>query len=169
MSERVMRCEDAAPLLDGFVDAELEGATLIDVARHAAACTSCDATLQELIALHETLGGHGRADADSVDLSGLWRSLEPQLVQADARRAWRRRLRTTPVWASALAIAASALFFLSPRTAAPPQSVATQVARRPNQAFIERIDSEGGRFELRRDRKNGTMLIMVSATGDDLP
>jgi hypothetical protein len=40
---------------------------------------------------------------------------------------------------------------------------------RPNQAVIERIDSEGGRFELRRERKNGTMLIMVSATPDAVP
>ena len=39
---------------------------------------------------------------------------------------------------------------------------------RPNQAVIERIDSEGGRFELRRERKNGTTLIMVSATQDDV-
>ena len=168
MTERVMTCEEAAPLLDAFVDAELEGATLIDVARHAASCQSCDATLQELIALHETLGRHGRADGDSVDLSGLWQSLEPQLAKADARRAWRRRLRSTPAWAGALAIAASALFFLSPQTATSPATSPVRIAR-PNQAVIERIDSEGGRFELRRERKNGTTLIMVSATGDDLP
>jgi len=166
MAERVMTCEEAAPLLDAFVDAELEGATLIDVARHAASCRACDGTLQERIALHKTLGRHGRADADSVDLSGLWTALEPQLAQADARRAWRRRLRSAPVWGGALAIAASALFFLSgPQQATPP----TRVAVRPNQAVIERIDSEGGRFELRRERKNGTTLIMVSAMGDDLP
>ena len=110
MAERVMTCEEAAPLLDAFVDAELEGATLIDVARHAASCRACDGTLQERIALHKTLGRHGRADADSVDLSGLWTALEPQLAQADARRAWRRRLRSAPVWGGALAIAASALF-----------------------------------------------------------
>jgi len=162
-----MTCEEAAPLLDAFVDAELEGPTLIDVARHAASCKACDDTLQELIALHETLGRHGLADADSVDLSRLWNSLQPQLAQADARRAWRRRLRFTPAWAGALAVAASALFFLSPQTATPPPPAARLV--RPDQAVIERIDSEGGRFELRRDRKIGTTLIMVSATGDDLP
>jgi anti-sigma factor RsiW len=169
MTERVMTCEEAAPLLDAFVDAELEGPALIDVARHAASCKACDDTLQELIALHETLGRHGRADADAVDLSDLWESLEPQLAQADARRAWRRRLRSTPAWAGALAIAASALFFLSgPQTGTPPSTAPVRIAR-PNQAVIERIDSEGGRFELRRERKNGTTLIMVSATGDDLP
>jgi len=163
-----MTCEEVAPLLDAFVDAELEGAALIDVARHAASCKACDGTLQELIALHETLGRHGLADADSVDLSGLWTSLEPQLAQADARRAWRRRLRSTPAWAGALAVAASALFFLSPQTATPPALAPVRIAR-PNQAVIERIDSEGGRFELRRERKNGTTLIMVSATDADLP
>lgn len=161
-----MTCEDASPLLEAFVDAELEGATLIDVARHAAACTSCDAALQELLALHEALGRHGRADGESLDLSGLWPALEPRLEQADARRAWRRRLRSAPVWGG-LAIAASALFFLAGPSSQRPHP---QVAKaRPNQAVIERIDSEGGRFELRRERKNGTTLIMVSATADDVP
>ena len=160
-----MTCEDASPLLDGFVDAELEGATLIDVARHAATCTSCDAALREMIALHEAVGRHGRTDAESLDLSGLWPALEPRLDETDARRAWRRRLRSAQVWGG-LALAASALFFVSR-----PQQQPTQVAAhvRPNQAVIERIDSEGGRFELRRERKNGTTLIMVSATADDVP
>jgi anti-sigma factor RsiW len=161
MTERAMTCEDASPLLDAFVDAELDGQALIDVARHAAGCSSCDGTLRELLALHEV----GRADADALDLSRLWPALEPELERADARRAWRRRLRTAPVWGG-LALAASALFMLS----GPTQRQATQVAHaRPNQAVIERIDSEGGRFELRRERKNGTTLIMVSATADDVP
>ncbi len=165
MAERAMTCEDASQLLDAFVDAELEGPALIDVARHAASCPSCDAALRELMALHEVVGQRGRADADALELSGLWPALEPQLEQADARRAWRRRLRSAPVW-GALAIAASALFFLS----GPTQRPATQTARaRPNRTVIERIDSEGGRFELRRERKNGTTLIMVSASADDVP
>ena len=160
-----MACEEAAPLLDAFVDAELEGPALIDVARHAASCKACDGTLQDLIALHETLGRQGLADADSVDLSGLWHSLEPELKKVDARRAWRRRLRSSsPLWGG-LAIAATALLFLRP-SAGP---VKPDQLVRKNQAVIERIDSEGGRFELRRERKNGTTLIMVSATGDDLP
>jgi hypothetical protein len=165
MTERVMTCDEAAPLLDAFVDAELEGPTLIDVARHAASCKACDDVLQELIALHETLGRHGLADGDSVDLSGLWPALEPQMKKVDARRAWRRRLRSSsPLWGG-LAIAASALLFLS----GPKKEIVIAKTPRPNQAVIERIDSEGGRFELRRERKNGTTLIMVSAAGDDLP
>ena len=157
-----MTCEDASPLLDAFVDAELEGQTLIAVARHAAACPSCDATLRELTALQEAVGRQGRHDAESLDLSGLWPKLEPELERADARRAWRRRLRSAPVWGG-LALAASALLFLGSQQS-PPAKVATRA--RPNQAVIERIDSEGGRFELRRERKNGTMLIMVSAAPD---
>jgi anti-sigma factor RsiW len=165
MAERVMTCEEASPLLDAFVDAELEGPALIDVARHAAGCPSCDGTLRELLALHEVVGRRGREEAEALDLSRLWPALEPELDRADARRAWRRRLRSAPVWGG-LALAASALFMLSGPTERP----VTQVARaRPNQAVIERIDSEGGRFELRRERKNGTMLIMVSATADDVP
>jgi anti-sigma factor RsiW len=165
MAERAMTCEEAAPLLDAFVDAELDGQALIDVARHAAGCSSCDATLRELLALHEVIGRRGRDAAAALDLSGLWPALEPELERADARRAWRRRVRSAPVWGG-LALAASALFMLS----GPSERPATTVARaRPNQAVIERIDSEGSRFAIRRERKNGTMLIMVSADGDDAP
>jgi hypothetical protein len=165
MTERAMTCEDASPLLDAFVDAELEGPALIDVARHAAGCASCDGTLRELLALHEVVGRRGRAEAESLDLSGLWPALEPELDRADARRAWRRRLRSTPVWGG-LALAASALFMLS----GPAEKRPMQVAHaRPNPAVIERIDSEGSRFAIRRERKNGTTLIMVSATADDAP
>lgn len=161
-----MTCEDASPLLDAFVDAELDGSALIHVARHAAGCSSCDATLRELMALHDVIGRRGQADADALDLSGLWPTLEPQLAQVDARRALRRRLRSLPVWGGGLALAASALLMLSGPTERP----ATPIAHaRPNQAVIERIKSEGGTFALRRERKNGTTLIMVSATGDDVP
>jgi hypothetical protein len=41
---------------------------------------------------------------------------------------------------------------------------------RPNQAVIEQLSSRGGRVAVRRDRKHGTTLIMVSASaGDSLP
>jgi anti-sigma factor RsiW len=161
MSERTMTCEDAAPLLDAFVDAELEGPELVDVARHAATCRACDASLQEAV------GRHGRAAAGSVDLSGLWPALEPELERVDAQRAWRRRLRSGRMWSGiGLALAASALFFLTGRE---PASQPIIARARPNQAVIERIDTTGGRFELRRERKNGTTLIMVSATGNDFP
>jgi hypothetical protein len=39
---------------------------------------------------------------------------------------------------------------------------------RPNQAVIERINSDGRRFELRRERKLGTTLIMVSAVDPEV-
>jgi hypothetical protein len=72
------------------------------------------------------------------------------------------------VWSGiGLALAASALLFLTGREAASPPIIAR--TPRPNAAVIERIDTTGGRFELRRDRMKGTTLIMVSATGDELP
>ena len=170
MSERMMTCEDAAPLLDAFVDAELEGAELMQVARHAATCQACDASLRELVAVQEAVGRHGRAAAESVDLSGLWPALEPQLERVDAQRAWRRRLRSGRTWSGVgLALAASALFFLTGREQSGTDRLVDAKPRRPNQAVIERIDTTGGRFELRRDRMKGTTLIMVSATGNELP
>jgi len=45
-----------------------------------------------------------------------------------------------------------------------PEPARLAAAPRRNQAVIERIDSSG-HFELRRDRKYGTTLIMVSDQG----
>jgi hypothetical protein len=162
-AQRTLTCGDAAAMLDAFVDGELERAALIDVARHAAVCRRCDGTLRELMALHDAIGAQGRVTADAVDLSGLWPALLPELDRADARRMWRRRLRAAPVWGG-LAIAATALLWLG--TTRPTSTTQVAARARPNHAVIERIDTDAGRIELRRERKNGTTLIMVSATDD---
>src|SRR5262245_39265891 len=156
-----MTCADVTELLDAFVDAELPPPMLLAVARHAAACTPCDTEVRQLAALHEVVDQASRAAAERVDLSGVWPAVEGRIERIDTRRAFGRRLRSAPMWGAALAMAAGALFWLrgtEPETA---RSVA-RTATRPNHAVIERIDSNGP-FELRRDRKSGTTLIMVSA------
>ena len=92
----------------------------------------------------------------------MWPAVSAGIDRHDARAAWRRRLRTAPAWGVALAAAATALVWLRSPGPDPPRLAARP---RPNQAVIERIDSSG-HFELRRERKNGTTLIMVSADGD---
>jgi len=159
-----MTCPDVAELLDGFVDAELPGPMLLAVARHAAACPACDGAVRELTGLHEVVERVGRADGEALDLTGVWPAVAAGMARADARRAWGRRLRAAPLWGVALAAAAAAVFWL--RASEPPR---TRIAARPNQAIIERLDSGGARFELRRERKNGTTLIMVSGEGDEAP
>jgi anti-sigma factor RsiW len=154
-----MTCADVASLLDRFVDAELPAPMLLAVARHAGACPACETAVRELTGLREVLERTVEADVERLDLGGVWPAVAHAAERVDARRAWVRRVRLAPVWGVGLA-AASALFWL--RSAPAPVRVAAHPVR-PNQAIIERIDSGAPRLELRRERKNGTTLIMVSA------
>jgi len=157
-----MTCGEVEALLDAFVDAELPAAMLLAVARHAGACTACDAVVRELTTLREVVERSVAAEAEALDLSRVWPAVSQGIERHDARVEWRRRLRTVPAWGVALAVAASAVLWV--RSPGPePQRLAARP--RPNQTVIERIDSSG-HFELRRERKNGTTLIMVSADGD---
>ena len=160
-TERALTCGDAADLLDAFVDAELPAPTLLAVARHAGGCAACDAAIRELTAVSQMAGRRLAAEVEGLDLGRVWPAVSRGIELADARAAWRRRLRSLPAWGVALAAAASALFWLR---APGPDPV--HIARvRPNQAVIDRINSSG-HIELRRERKNGTTLIMWSADGD---
>jgi anti-sigma factor RsiW len=161
-----MTCQEVIERLDAFVDGELhrEPVLGVEIARHAAGCPACDTAIRELTALHEAIDRTVRTDVDALDLSGVWSAVESGIARVDARRAWQRRLRSAPMWgAAAMAMAAGALFYLR---AAPEPQAPRQIAR-PNQAIIERLDTVGA-FELRRDRKNGTTLIMVSADGEGM-
>ena len=160
-AERALTCADVAELVDAFVDAELPAPMLLAVARHAGGCAECDATVRRIAALSESVERTIGAAAAALDLSAVWPTVARGMDAADARRAWVRRLRTVPAWGIALAAAASAMLWL--RSSPEPARFAAR-APRPNQAVIERIDTSG-HFELRRERKNGTTLIMVSAAG----
>jgi len=162
----VMTCADAAELLDAFVDAELPGPKLVEVAKHVATCPACDTAVREIEALHEAVERVAREQTERLDLSGVWPAVEAGMARADARRAWARRLRAAPAWGAVMALAASAVLWLRPGTPEPAR-VAARPAR-PNQAVIERINSDGRRFELRRERKLGTTLIMVSAVDPEV-
>lgn len=151
-----MTCADAADLLDAFVDAELPAPSLLAVARHAAICPACDGSLREVAALHERVESAVRAEAEALDLSGVWPAVVRGIDRIDARGAWRRHLRAAPVWGVGLAAAAATVLWLR----AGPDPV-TRIAR-PNNAVIERLDSGGARTEIRRERKNGTTAIMVT-------
>jgi anti-sigma factor RsiW len=157
-----MTCADVAPLLDAFVDAELPAPMLLAVARHAGACGACDGALRELVALREAVERSVRPE--TLDLSRIWPAVAAGVARAETGRTWRRRLRAAPAWGVAIAAAAGAILWL--RTPAP-EAPRVAARPRPNQTVIERLDSEGARFELRRERKYGTTLIMVSGDADE--
>jgi anti-sigma factor RsiW len=160
-----MTCAELSELLDAFIDGELPATTLLDVARHASACAACEGAVRDLSALQQTIGRAASTAADALDLSGVWPAVAGRIGREDARRAWNRRLRSAPLWAATAALAAGlALWLRAP--ASEPVRIATRP--RPNHAIIDRLNTEGARLvELRRERKNGTTLIMVSADGAD--
>jgi anti-sigma factor RsiW len=160
-----MTCAEAERLLDSFVDAELPGPMLLEVARHAGSCSTCDRAVREMTALRSSLEQMVRGELEGIDLSGVWPAVEQRIVRSDRRGVWGRVPRRLPMWgAAAAAIAAGALlWFRTP----PPEPVRVTHAR-PNQAVIERlVSSQGSRVGIMKDRKYGTTLIMVSAPGED--
>jgi anti-sigma factor RsiW len=166
-----MTCADVGQLLDAFVDAELPAPMLLAIARHAGSCAACDAAVRELTVLHETVERSARDEAESLDLSGVWPTVSRRIERVEGRRVWSRRLRVAPAVGIGLAAAASAVLWFrapAPGPIATPEPAQARIASRPrpNQAVIERLDSEGARFELRRERKYGTTIIMVSADGE---
>jgi len=162
-----MNCAEVAERLDAFNDGELPPTALLDVARHAGGCASCEAALRALAALHQRVAAAIQDETDALDLSGVWPAVAVGVAAEDGRRAWRRRLRAAPAWAASLALAAGAVIWL--QTPAPREAPSAVAMRpepaRPNQAVIDRLDSQAARVELRRERKHGTTLIMVNADG----
>src|SRR5262245_13499953 len=163
----VMTCADVEELRDAFVDAELPGPMLLAVARHAGGCAACDDALRELGALREAVAETMRQEASDLDISGLWPRVEHGIARTERRRVWRDRARMVRGWGAVAAMAAGAVLWMRP--SAPPPEPAHVIARRPNQAVIERLSTaDNSRVSLRRDRKNGTTLIMVNAVGNDI-
>lgn len=159
-----MTCDEASERLSAFVDAELPGPELLEVARHAAQCPACERAIRDTIVVQQVLVREQHAALAELDLMQVWPRVAAEIDRLDAgaaRPARRARMSRVPMWgAAALAMAAGALFWFRSETPAPTRLAARA---RPNQAVIERIDSDGTRFELRRERKLGTTLIMVSA------
>jgi hypothetical protein len=161
-----MTCDEVRDLIEAFVDAELPGPMLLTIARHAGTCGACDAAIRELTTLHEAVERSSRAGADALDLSSVWPAVAARVEVEDRRRLWRRRLRAVPAWGAVAAMAAGAVLWIRPDA---PESTRVAARPRPNQTVIERLDTASPRVELRRERKNGTTLIMVSALDDGMP
>ncbi|MFN8544024.1 MAG: zf-HC2 domain-containing protein [Candidatus Binatia bacterium] len=168
-----MICRDVEQHLDRFLDRELPTPMLLAVARHAGECAGCDHMLREFAALGDALQQTVAADVDALDLSGIWPAVEARVHGAKTRRSWVRRMRTVPMWASALAAAATLVFWLQTTPGERERAVVAQrdpapraerVAMRtpPNEARIDRLAGKG--VALRREPKAGTTLIWVNYT-----
>jgi len=162
-----MTCRDVEQLLGHFVDAELPPPMLLAVARHAASCAACDQAARELTELHDAIAHTVEAQVAEFDFSRVWPEVERRITpeRRETGGGW-RRLSSTPLWGGALAVAASALFFLQ-MPANTPQVVVQHKQRPPvvhpadkNQAFIDRL--AGKRVTVRREPKSGTTMVWVN-------
>ncbi len=163
-----MTCADVEQLQDAFVDAELPGPMLLAIARHAGACTTCDEALRELGTMREVVEQAVQRDADQLDLSRLWPAVAAEVERDGRQRTWRSRMRVMPAWGAVAALAAGTVFWLQSPVPGP-EPVRVAARPRPNQAVIERLSAgSSSRVSLRRERKNGTTLIMVRANADEV-
>jgi anti-sigma factor RsiW len=173
-----MTCRDVEQLVGAFVDTELPPARLLDVARHAATCSTCDEAIRELTELRASVAALLESEARHLDLSRVWPAVDAAIDRQALARPRLTPLRgggapgAARVWAALMAIAATAvLWFRGPAThehpGKPPMTIASagHAARISNDAGIDRIAGRG--ITMRREPKSGTMIIWVSSTGAD--
>ncbi len=175
-----MTCPDVAQLLDAFVDTELPPAQLLDVARHAASCATCDGAIRDLTALRQSVAALVEREARQLDLSGIWPAIDAATAPRRSARvvALQRAVPAAPVWGALLALAASLFFWFSGATRQAPDQIAGSIADRQvasasstapglaigsgNHAYIDRL--AGKDIAVRREPKSGTTIIWVDDT-----
>jgi len=167
-----MTCSDVEQLLDGFVDTELTPPELLDVAKHAATCSACDAAIRELTDLRASVAALVEREARQLDLSRVWPVVEAAIRPQSPRRrrfaVFGRTVPAAPVWGAVMALAASLFFWLTGPTTqpTPPKQIAmapvatTRTARSFNHADIDRL--AGKDIAVRREPKSGTTIIWVN-------
>lgn len=180
-----MTCNDVSQLLDPFLDTELPPPMLLAVAKHAAGCTACDATIRELSDLRELLARDNAAIVDELDLRGVWPAVEAAIDRYDVVQARRRRIRALPMWGTAAAMAAGLMLWIGqastqPRHMAQPVKQVARAERvdRPtsrersilsrnvnNHTYIDRLRAQRA-VDVRREPKSGTTIIWVNHTAD---
>jgi len=164
-------CADVQRMLDAFVDTELPPPLLLAVARHAAGCPPCEASIRELTDLREVLCGAIDQELETVDLRQVWpavcRALERQRTAVP--RAWPGR--RVAVWGGLVAMAASLAMAVglwngrrpvehAPVVASRPTPVVTARAELRNRAAFDRLWGRG--IEVKREPKAGTTVVWVS-------
>jgi anti-sigma factor RsiW len=178
-----MNCNDVSQLLDPFIDTELPPPMLLAVAKHAATCNPCDTAIRELTELRELVARDNAAAIDGLDFGNVWTAVEAGIDRHDAAQARARRIRSLPMWATMVAMAAGVLLWIVPPTQPTPAAgrhhAATQVAARTPLApalpsikqnvhatYIDRLKSQRA-VDVRREPKGGTTVIWVNYTGED--
>ncbi len=159
-----MACPDVEQLLDAFVDTELPPPQLLDVARHAATCATCDDAIRSLTALRQSVALLLERDGSDLDLSGVWPGVEAAIGTGRPRRGivlgLPRAIRSAPVWGAAMALAASLVFWFS----APSQRAPSQMANQAANQAANQVANQAAK-QMQASEPAGTQMASASGMG----
>jgi anti-sigma factor RsiW len=96
-----MNCAEAQPLLNAYLDGELDLAASLETERHLATCAACRAAYSRIERLHEEIAAAGLDFADDATIGRLRRAIRQRAGLPAASR-WKRPW----VWAAAVSVAA---------------------------------------------------------------
>jgi hypothetical protein len=79
-------CREAERLIDTFFDGELEGRLMREAALHVTRCRRCETEIQDRELVHDLLKSSVEEEIAAIDLSAIWRGIEPSITVAGGER-----------------------------------------------------------------------------------
>lgn len=176
-----MNCREVQPLLQLFIDGELDARQMRGVALHSARCTPCEQELRFLENCQEAVAECVNAVVEEIDLSCVWSAVAPRLKRSPSSwgarlREWWEELDTGSLWRVPAYAGAAAVFVIAAgvwlgqdetRTAAderiarPP----VRVARFDNSTIVDSIKSEAATVAMLREPETNTLVLWVNDDG----
>jgi anti-sigma factor RsiW len=174
-----MNCREARALLPLFLDGELDGRQLRNVALHSTRCTACEQELQQLERLQDLVVGYVNAQTETVDLSGVWSAVETRI--ADVPVPWWNRVRAwwdaremgwwpAPAAAAfATAALAAVLFWPGAGTEKSAEQVAQNAPIVDNSAILDEVESHVDSVAVLSEPDTHTMVLWISDDATSSP
>lgn len=173
-----LACQEVRKRFDVFLDGELDGRTMRELALHVTRCGSCEAELRGFEKVQETFVQAIDAEVDRLSVADLWSAIERRLdrprpsvwsrLRELREEPWRRAV---PLGAVAAAVLAMAVLVASPwrgeEVQAPSgklqarSSGAAQVKPVSNAARIERLESSADNVVVWSEPERDTTAIWV--------
>ena len=166
-------CQDFQKRMDLFLDGEVDGRTMRELALHVARCASCESGLREAERVQDVFTAAVHVEVDRVDVASLWRSIEARLDTPHlsllgrlSLLGWlgeRWKLRAGFEFpalavgaAAAVALVVGAALWSESRAPVPAAVVAS------NQADIDRLSSSASSVAVWTEPRQNTTAIWVS-------
>lgn len=163
----MLQCQDFQKRFDLFLDGEVDGRTMRELALHVTRCPSCEAELRGSESLQELIAAAVQSKVDRIDSEDLWRSIAAGLESAPPSLAERLRARWNlrsglrlPSVALAASVVVAALvagMFWSLSSVSPAARLAD------NHAQIDRLDSSAQEVVVWSEPEERTTAIWVSS------